>query len=100
MPVYCCRWPEGNISFVAARNTKDAIKALDEVGSAEASHIFMVEEFMLHLRLEDSGKLTFESFGEVSHFEIMTEAYPLLENLVQLAKPSPSLVRKAVQEER
>ena len=100
MPVYCCRWPDGDISFVAARNKKEAIIALDEVGNAEASYIFKVEEFMLHLRLEDSGKLAFESFGEVSHFEIMTEAYPLLENLVQFAKPSASQVRKAVQEER
>src|SRR3989442_13068222 len=100
MPVFCCRWPNGDISFVAARNKKEVIVALDEVGNAETSDIFTVDEFMLHLRLDDNGKLNFQSFGEVAHFEIMTEAYPLLEALVEFAKPSASLVRKAVQEER
>jgi hypothetical protein len=100
MPIFCCRWQNGDISFVAARNKKEVVIALDEVGNAETSDIFTVAEFMLHLRLEDNGKLSFQSFGEVAHFEIMTEAYPLLETLVELAKPSASLVRKAVQEER
>lgn len=100
MPIFCCRWQNGDISFVAARNKKEVLIALDEVGNAETSDIFTVAEFMLHLRLEDNGKFSFQSFGEVAHFEIMTEAYPLLEALVELAKPSASQVRTAVQEER
>jgi len=100
MPVFCCRWPNGDISFAAARNKKEVVIALDEIGNAETSDIFTVAEFMLHLRLEDNGKFSFQSFGEVAHFEIMTEAYPLLETLVEFAKPSASQVRKAVQEER
>jgi len=100
MPVFCCRWPNGDISLVAARNKKEVVIALDEIGNAETSDIFSVAEFMLHLRLEDNGKLSFQSFGEVAHFEIMTEAYPLLGALVEFAKPSAPLVRKAVQEER
>jgi len=100
MPMFCCRWQNGDISFVAARNKKEVVIALDEVGNAETSDIFTVAEFMLHLRLEDNGKFSFQSFGEVAHFEIMTEAYPLLEALVELAKPSASQVRQAVQEER
>ena len=100
MPVFCCRWPHGDISFVAARNKREAVIALDELGDAETSDIFTVAEFMLHLRLEDNGKLSFRSFGEVAHFEIMTEAYPLLHSLVELARPSTSQVRQAVREER
>ena len=100
MPVFCCRWPNGDISFVAARNRREAVIALDELGNAEASYIFTVAEFMLHLRLEDNGKLSFQGFGEVAHFEIMTEAYPLLESLLELSRPSSSQVRQAVREER
>jgi hypothetical protein len=100
MPVFCCRWPNGDISFVAARNRREAVIALDELGNAETSYIFTVAEFMLHLQLEDNGKLSFQSFGEVAHFEIMTEAYPLLEALVEFARPSTSQLRQAVREER
>jgi hypothetical protein len=100
MAVFCCRWPNGDISFVAARNKQEAVIALDELGNAETSDIFTVPEFMLHLRLEDNGKFSFESFGEVAHFEIMTEAYPLLEALLEFAKPSTAQVRQAVREER
>ena len=100
MRVFCCRWPNGDISFVAARNKKEAVMALDELGNAETSDVFTVAEFMLHLRLEDNGKFSFQSFGEVAHFEIMTEAYPLLEALVEFARPSTSQVRQAVREER
>jgi hypothetical protein len=100
MPVFCCRWPNGDISFVAGRNKKDAVADLDELGDAETGNVFAVDEFMLHLRLEDNGKLSFHSFGEVAHFEIMTEAYPLLEALVEFAKPSSAQIRLAVKEER
>src|SRR5262245_49161323 len=100
MSVFCCRWPNGDISFVAARNRREAVIALDEVGNAETSYVFTVAEFMLHLRLEDNGKLSFQSFGEVAHFEIMTEAYPLLQSLVELARPTASQVGQAVREER
>ena len=100
MPVYCCRWRSGDISFVSARNKKEAVDALDEHGNAETSDIFEVPEFMLHMRLEDNGKFSFHSFGEVAHFEVMTEAYPLLGALLQFARPTPSQVRQAVREER
>jgi len=72
MPVYCCRWPDGDISFVAARNKKEAVIALDEYGDAETSDIFTVDDFMLHLRLDDNAKLACRSVGEVAQFEIMT----------------------------
>ena len=100
MQVFCCRWQNGDISFVAARNKKGAVIALDELGNAETSDIFTVAEFMLHLRLEDNGKFSFQSFGEVAHFAIMTEAYPLLLALVEFATPSTTQVRQAVREER
>src|ERR1041384_6681246 len=100
MPVFCCRWPNADISFVAARNKKEAVVAFEELGNAETSDIFAVDDFMLHLHLEDNGKFAFESFGEVAHFEIMTEAYPLLGALIAFARPSPSQVRQAVRDER
>ncbi len=34
MPIYMCRWENGDISFVSAVSKDDAIGALDEVGAA------------------------------------------------------------------
>ena len=62
MRVFCCRWQNGDISFVAARNKEEAVLSLDEVGNAEASDIFPSPEFMLHLRLGNDGRLRFQGF--------------------------------------
>lgn len=35
MPLYLCRWPNGDCSVVWARNKQDAIAELDQVGNAE-----------------------------------------------------------------
>jgi hypothetical protein len=35
MPLYLCRWPNGDCSVVWARNKEDAIVELDQVGNAE-----------------------------------------------------------------
>ncbi len=56
MRVFCCRWQNGDISFVAARNKEEAVLSLDEVGNAETSDIFPAPKFMLHLRLGDDGR--------------------------------------------
>ncbi len=100
MRVFCCRWPNGDISFVLARNKEEAVLALDEVGNAETSDIFPAPEFMLHLRLEDDGQLSFQGFGEVTECEILPKAYPVLETLAEFPKPSASSVREAVRKER
>ena len=100
MHVFCCRWPNGDISFVAARNKEEAVLSLDEVGNAETSDIFPAPEFMLHLRLGDDGRLRFEGFGEVTESDIMPKAYPVLETLTEFPKPSASSIRQAVRKER
>jgi hypothetical protein len=35
MPLYLCRWPNGDCSVVWARNREDAIGELDQVGNAK-----------------------------------------------------------------
>jgi hypothetical protein len=65
MRVFCCRWQNGDISFVCARNKEEAVLNLDEVGNAETADIFPVPEFMLHLRSQDDGRLSFQFRGSV-----------------------------------
>ena len=78
MPVFLCRWPNGDVSFVSARNKEDAIEALDEFDNAELAKLFQIGNFMLDFRLAETGELVFEGFGEECETEIVARAYPLL----------------------
>jgi len=50
-----CRWPNGDFSFVSARNKSKAIEALDEIDNAEGCPLAVVEDFMVHFYLDDGG---------------------------------------------
>jgi hypothetical protein len=80
MPVYICRWPNGDFSVVSAANKERAIELLDEVGNAEGAPISVIKDFMIHFQLKDSGDLEFESFGEATEAKIMEWGYPLLDD--------------------
>ena len=78
MPVFICRWPNGNFSFAFARSKLEAVHALDEIGNAEGYPVRMAKEFMVHFRLTDDGHFKLKEFGERTEDEISKE-YPLLE---------------------
>jgi hypothetical protein len=88
MPLYLCRWPNGDLSAVLAANKQEAIFLLDEVGDAQADLLVSCPTFMLHLSLtmdmvtpEDVGDLSnvleLESFGQKCRPKIW-DAYPEL----------------------
>ena len=66
MPLYLCRWPNGDCSFVFALYKGEAIERLDEVGNAEGCPLIPFHEFMAHLGLTDTGEAEFEEFGGVT----------------------------------
>lgn len=78
MPVFMCRWPNGDVSFVFARNREDAIIGLDELDNAELAELRQVRDFVVDFRLTDSGELEFQGFGESCEEEVWNRAYPLL----------------------
>ena len=45
MPLFLCRWPNGDCSVVWASNKEDAIVELDQVGKAEGCPIVQVRTF-------------------------------------------------------
>jgi hypothetical protein len=45
MPVFMRRWPNGDVSFLSARNRDDAIIALDELDNAELAELSQVRDF-------------------------------------------------------
>ena len=66
MPLYLCRWPNGDCSFVQAATKGEAIELLDEIANAEGCPLTSVQDFMVHFHLTDSGELVFEEFGEIT----------------------------------
>lgn len=49
MPLFKCEWPNGDVSFVLARDVDDAILRLDEFGDAERPMLTKLSEFMIDL---------------------------------------------------
>ena len=78
MPLYLCRWPNGDFSFVSAASKEAAVEALDEVDNAEGCPLSVVRHFMVHFRLANDGTFEFEGFGEATEETVWT-AYPILD---------------------
>ncbi|MDA2926576.1 hypothetical protein MYX78_04985 [Acidobacteria bacterium AH-259-G07] len=83
MPLYLCRWPNGDFSFVSAANKEAAVEPLDEVANAEGCPLHAVREFMVHFHLADDGAFEFEGFGEVTQ-DAIWETYPILDETLDL----------------
>lgn len=93
MPTFFCRWENGDISFVSAKDQNTAIILLDEVANAEGMPITVVRDFMVHFHLTDDGTLELEGFGEALE-EAVWNVYPKLEKTIdRLYDSNPSFQR-------
>src|SRR2546428_3795179 len=79
MPVFLCRWPNGDCSLVSARTRTEAIERLDEVANAEGCPIAPLSHLQIHFTLTDEGRLALEGMGEATEDEIFEFCYPDLE---------------------
>ncbi len=106
MPVYVCRWPNGDCSLVQARDQKAAIIKLDEVDNAEGCPLIRLDECQVHFRLTDDGQLELQSFGEETESEVWNFCYPVLDGVLTDKAPEHwsaterEAVRQAVSQER
>ncbi len=109
MPVFMCRWPNGDCSFVSARDKSKAIEALDEIANAEGCPLSVVEDFMVHFRLEEDGTFDLDGFGEVTENTIWKD-YPILDETLDrifqevkgepLTREDMQVIGEAVSKER
>jgi len=79
MPLFLCRWPNGDCSVVLARDETEAIERLDEVANAEGCPITELENLQIHFALTDEGRLALERVGETTEDDIFEFCYPELE---------------------
>ena len=109
MPLYLCRWANGDCSVVWAANKGEAVEILDEVDNAEGCPLMALREFMVHFRLSDEGEIRFEGFGEATEDALFQLAYPMLDKALtdapsdQAGNPTPegiATIREAVAQER
>jgi hypothetical protein len=109
VPTFMCRWPNGDVSFVSARNKEDAVIMLDEWDNAELAELRQIRDFMVDFRLTDDGELDFHSFGEHVLDDIWERAYPLLaqtrltaqtDEAGELTLAGQETIREAVRAER
>jgi hypothetical protein len=85
MPLFLCRWPNGDSSVVLAPTRDDALMELDQVGNAEGCPLAELRTFQIHFALTDQGGLALESFGEGTKEELLAFAYPVLERALDEA---------------
>jgi len=83
MPLFICRWQNGDFSAVSAASSNDAIEMLDEVGNAGVCDLFTVKNFMVHFRLneepdeiDDFVPIELEGFGEETVDTLCARIYP------------------------
>jgi len=92
MPVYICRWRNGDFSVVSASSQADAIELLDEVGNAEVCDLFPVENFMAHRHLQEPEDVEamlpveLEGFGEETYGVLSGRVYPVYTKAVLKAQ--------------
>jgi hypothetical protein len=84
MPLFICRWQNGDFSAVSASSREEAIELLDEVGNADVAEVFTAKRFMVHFQLkkqvdnlEEPIPVDFEGFGEETYDMLCERVYPV-----------------------
>jgi hypothetical protein len=76
MPMFMCRWRNGDRSFVFASDEDDAIIHLDEWDDAEQAELTRIKHFMIDLALTEEGDLKLQQLGEETDDVVWTHAFP------------------------
>jgi hypothetical protein len=104
MPLYLCRWENGDFSIVQAKSKDHALEMLDEIDNAEGLPLYPISDFMAHFRLTDAGTIELEEFGEEFGEHVRERVHPFLGELdLSPYDPSPADKERtevAVQQER
>jgi predicted component of type VI protein secretion system len=82
MPLFICRWQNGDFSAVSAASREEAMELLDEVGNADVADLFTVKNFMVHFQLkteadnmEEPVPVELEGFGDGTYEMLCERVY-------------------------
>jgi hypothetical protein len=84
MPLFICRWQNGDFSVVQAKSKEHATILLDEVDNADFGELFPVKEFLVNFSLrkevdniEEFVPVELEGFGEDTMDMLAERVYPV-----------------------
>ena len=84
MPVYLCRWPNGDVSLAAGESELEVADVLDEVDNPDAAELIELDHAIaVHFKLgtrpgqEGTLPLHFEDMSELLQSSIYERAYPV-----------------------
>jgi len=78
MKLFFCKWPDGDVSIVAAKSAVDASLVVDEIGTIDPAAVHEITEggFFLTLRCTSTGKIELaDEHGELTE-ELFDEWFP------------------------
>ncbi len=97
MPLFICRWQNGDFSAVSASSRAEALELLDEVSNADVADVFKAKRFMVHFQLkkqiddvEDPVPVDLEGFGEET-YETLCERVLVTERMRNWDSKKPAL---------
>jgi hypothetical protein len=83
MPLFVCRWQNGDFSAASARSKEEAVELFAEVGNAATCEVFASDNFMVHFHIkkaagdfEEMLPVKFAGFGEQTYRMLCERIYP------------------------
>ena len=96
MPVYLCRWSNGDVSLAAGDSEVEVADVLDEVDNPDAAELMQLDHAIaVHFKLgtrpgeEGTLPLRFEDMSEQLESSIYERAYPVYNEVRE--KPDPTI---------
>jgi len=107
MPVYLCRWPNGDVSFAAGESEVDVADVLDEVSNPDAAELMQLDHAIaIHFKLgsipgeEGMLPLCFEDMSEELESSIYERAYPVYNEVRMKPDPTAKELTEALKHEK
>jgi len=107
MPVYLCRWPNGDVSIAAGESDVEVADVLDEVDNPDAAELIQLDQavavhFTLGQKPGDKGAvpLEFEGMSEELMASVYERAYPIYNEVRSKDDPTVEELTEALKHER
>jgi len=107
MPIYLCRWPNGDVSIAAGESEVEVADVLDEVDNSDAAELMQLDHAVaVHFKLgarpgeEGTLPLRFEDISEELQSSIYERAYPVYNEVRTKPDPSVKELTEALEHEK
>jgi hypothetical protein len=107
MPIYLCRWPNGDVSIAAGESEVEVADVLDEVDNSDAAELMQLDHAVaVHFKLgtrpgeEGTLPLRFEDMSEELQSSIYERAYPVYNEVRTKPDPTVKELTEALEHEK